>query len=876
MRRFLGWCRRMGGVFAAGDAEIADELACHLQLAIDDNVRSGMTPGEARRRALLQLGGLEQSMEGCREQRTAPFVESVVRDLAHGLRLLAKHRGFAAAAIVVLALGIGANTAIFSVVDAVLLRPLPFPDAGRLVAVWHVPPPHLFSGRPTFPVSPANFLDWRAQTDAFDALAIYRNRHMTVTGRGEATSLVATLVSADFFPILQTSPRLGRAIGDSDEQPGREQVVVLKETIWQSRFGADPHVVGQSLLLDGRPFEVVGVMPQRTAFPEDADLWVPLAWTPAERAVRGNHTYSVIGRLKRGVDLEHAQSELTTVADRLAAQYPADNKGWGAVAVPLHDDLVGDVRPALLVLVGAVALVALIACANVANLLLARTLARAREIAVRTALGAARRRVIRQLLTENLLLGIGGAIVGAAIGQLGLAAIVATVGQQLPRVHEIGLDHTVLAFTAALGLLTSVVSGAIPAWRLTHQQNADSLKQREGTSAGQRRLRNVLVVSEVALAMMLLISAGLLLRTLWNLQAVDPGFDSQGVLTMSVSLPAAKYPEPGQRVQFYRAALERLRTLPGVEAAAGTDSLPLEDGSIQPVAIAGQPPAALSDQPEVQVRYVTPDYGRTLRMRVVAGHDFSDADSWDAPAVVLISEAMARRFWPGVDPIGRSLTLGLISDRPRRVVGVVNDVKYLGLDVSDPIAAVYVPMAQTAPPGISFVIRTASRPDALGAAATRAIHEIDPEEAVVNVLPLDAVVGASVQSQRFNMLLLSTFAALALVLAAAGIHSVLSYSVTQRVPEIGIEMALGAPIGSVIRKVVVEGLKPALIGLALGVAGALTVAGALNRLLFGVSVRDASTIGAVALLVIVVTLFATLLPAWRATLVDPMVALRAE
>jgi len=567
---------------------------------------------------------------------------------------------------------------------------------------------------------------------------------------------------------------------------------------------------------------------------------------------------------------------LTTIADRLAAQYPADNKGWGAVVIPLHEDLVGDVRPALLVLVGAVALVALIACANMANLLLARTLALAREIAVRTALGAPRRRVIRQLLTENLLLGLGGATVGAAIGYVGLAAMIAAIGQQVPRVREIGLDLTVLAFTAALGVLTSIASGAIPAWRLTQGRSVDPLKQREGTAAGQRRLRNVLVVSEVALAIILLVGAGLLLRTLWNLQAVDAGFDPHGVLTVSVSLPQTKYPEPGQRVRFYRAALERLRTLPAIQSAAGTASLPLGSASTQPVAIEGKPRTALADQPEVQVRFVTPDYAHTLRMRIVGGRDFSDADSWDGPAVALISEAMARRFWPGTDPIGRSLTLGLMSERPRRIVGVVNDVKYLGLDVNDPVAAVYVPMAQTAPPGISFMIRTTTRPDTIGPAAARAIHEIDPDEAVVNVTPLDAVVGASVQTQRFAMLLLSTFAALALMLAAAGIYSVLSYSVTQRVPEIGIEMALGAPIGSVIRKVIVEGLKPALIGLAVGIAGALALAGMLRNLIFGVSVRDASTIGAVSLLVIVVTVVATLVPARRATLVDPMVALRAE
>ena len=635
-------------------------------------------------------------------------------------------------------------------------------------------------------------------------------------------------------------------------------------------------MIGTSVHLDSRPFTVVGIVADRFAFPDDVDAWVPLVWTPGERAVRSNHSYAVIGRLKRGVDIRQAQAEMTTISERLERQYPEDNKGWGAIARTLHEDLVGDVRPALLVLLGAVALVALIACANVANLLLAKTLARSKEIALRTALGATRRRLVRQLLTESVMLGLGGAALGALVGHVGLAVILATIGERLPRVHEIGLDRTVLAFTCLLGVLTSIGAAAVPAWRLTHGHAIDPLKQREGTHAGQRRLRNVLVVSEVALAMMLLVGAGLLLRTLWNLQAVDPGFEPRGVLTMSVSLSPNRYPTPETRARFYDASLDRLRALPGVEAAAGTDALPLEGGSTQPVAVEGQSPVPLSDQPQVQVRRVSIDYRRTLRMRLAAGRDFSDTDTAESTGMSR-SSANRWRGGSGRTPIrSAAMSRSDCSTAGREIVGVVNDVKYLGLDVRDSVPSVYLPIAQVPSRAMSYVIRAPGGPERIARAVERVIHEVDPEQPVLDVMTLDTVVGRSFQSQRFAMMLLTTFAGLALLLAAVGIYSVLSYSVTQRVPEIGIQMALGAPIVSVIRQVVMEGLTPTLIGLGAGIAGASVLAGALNTLLFGVSVRDVSTIGAVSLLVIVVTVFATLVPARRATLVDPMVALRAE
>ena len=855
------------------------EIESHLQLHIDDNLRAGMTPEEARRHAWIALGGIERTKDAHRDQRAIPMIESLVRDARHGIRLLLKNPAFSIAAVLILGLGIGANTAIFSVVNAVLLRPLPFPDSSRIMRVWHTPPAQQFSGMAIFSVSPANYCDWRDQNHVFERMSITQYRRLNLTGQGEPDALEGVSVSADFFSVLGVQPALGRAFRPEDDEPGNANVAMMSDGIWRTRFGADRTIVGRTISLDRTPYTVVGILPRGVELPADAQVWVPLGWTAADWAVRGNHNCRVIARLKPGVSVAQAQAEMTTISKRLEQQYPADDKGWGALVTPLHDDLVGDVRTPLFVLLGAVAFVLLIACANLANLLLARTLGRAREIAVRSALGAGRRQVIQQLLVESVLLGLAGAAVGLVGASVGLRAIVGSIAQELPRVGEINIDGRVLAFTCATGLLTGLLAGVAPAWRLTKTDVNEALKRglgRGGAEAGERLVRSGLVISEVALALVLLVGAGLLIRSLWQLHAVDPGFDPRNVLTMTVAIPEAKYRSHEQQQRFYDQVVQRIRTLPGIEGAATVDTLPLHGGSMQPVAIEGQPAPPLSEQPEVAVRRMSAGYVDALRMRFVAGRDFNDADNEARPLVALVSESMARRFWPGRNPIGQHLTLGLISNDPREVVGIVSDVKLHGLVVREPVAAVYIPVSQTPGTWMSVVARTSVPPRSVTQSVTTAIRAIDPEQPVIEILTMDEVIGASLAQQRFAMLLLGGFAALALILAAVGIYSVLSYSVRQRDREIGIRMALGAPAGDVLRMIVVEGMRPTLAGLALGVLAAAALGRVLTTLIFGVTARDLATFVSVSAIVIAVGFVASLLPGYRATRVDPLQALRAE
>jgi len=804
----------------------------------------------------------------------------VFADLRYALRSFARTPIFTAIAIATLALGIGANTAIFSVVNAVLLRPLPFPDSSRIMRVWHTPPAQQFSGMRIFAVSPANYFDWRDQNHAFERTSIYRYKQFNITGQGEPDVLVAARVSADFFSVLGVQPTLGRTFRADEEEPGRANVTILSDGVWRTRFGGDPTVVGRTISLDGEPYTVVGVMPAGREFPAYAKAWVPLGMTAADRAIRGSHFCEVIARLKPGVGVAQAQADLTTISKRLEMQYPADDKGWGALVVPLHEDIVGDVRTPLFVLLGAVAFVLLIACANLANLLLARTLGRAREIAVRSALGAGRRQVIQQLLVESTLLGIVGTAVGLLGASISLNAIVSWIGQELPRVSETNIDGRVFAFTCVVGLFTGLLAGVAPAWRLTKTDINEALKRglgRGGSEAGERLVRSGLVVSEVALALVLLVGAGLLIRSLWRLHAVDPGFDPRNVLTMTVVIPESKYPKRDQQDRFYEQVLQRIKPLPGVEGAAVVDTLPMQGGSMQPVAIEGQPVPPLSEQPEVAVRRMSAGYVDALRMRLVAGRDFNDADTEVRPLVVLVSESMARRFWPdGRNPLGQHVTLGLISNAPREVVGIVTDVKLHGLVTRDPVAAVYLPMTQEPDTYESLVVRTSVPPRNMTPAVTSAIRGVDPEQPVLDVMTMDEVIGQSLAQQRFAMLLLGGFAALALMLAAVGIYSVLSYSVRQRDREIGIRMALGAPAGDVLRMIVVEGMRPTLAGLAIGVLAAAALGRVLTTLIFGVTARDLATLVSVSAIVIAVGFAASLLPGYRATRVDPLQALRAE
>jgi putative ABC transport system permease protein len=806
------------------------------------------------------------------------MIESLTRDVRHGVRVLLNSYGFSLSVVVILGLGIGANAAIFAVVNAVVLRPLPYPESSRIVRVWHTPPREQFSGRTTFAVSPANYLDWHAQSTSFEHMAIVGFRPANLTGRGEPDALRAAVVSGEFFQVLGAPATLGRVLGAGDEDPSHAHVVVIGEHIWKSRFGSDSTIVGQTITLNGEAYTVVGVLADRLRLPSFADVWMPLVWTPQERAVRGNHNYFVIARLRPDTDLQRAQTDMSTISRRLEQLYPADDKGWGALVVALQQDLVADVRWGLLVLLGAVVCVLLIACANLANLLLARVLGRAREIAIRAAIGASRGRVIQQLLVEGMLLSVAGGVFGLFTATWGLDLLVKLFGPTLPRASEISIDGRVLVFTSLVAVLTGLIAGVAPAWRMTRGDACQALKQgmgRGGTHAGERRVRNVLVTTEVALALMLLVGAGLLIRTLGQLRAIDPGIDPRNVVTMRVNVPRSKYPEPGQLRAVFTETLRRVRALPGVESVATIDVLPLAGGgSIQPVAIEGEAVRSLSDQPEVAVRVVSPAYLSAVRMRVVDGRDFTEADAPGRPLAVLVSASIARRFWPNQRPIGQHLTLGLISGEPREVVGVVSDVK-LQLNSSDS-QTIYVPFTQAPFFGASLVVRTTVPPQTIVPSVIAAVHAIDPEQPVVNIQTLDDVIGESIAQQRFAMQLLTAFATLALLLAAVGIYAVLSYTVRQRVHEIGIRMALGAKRTDVVGMVLVEGLRPTMIGLAIGVAGAAALGDVLNSLVFGVTPRDMATFATVSVVVLAVGLLSSLGPAYRATRVDPLQALRAD
>ncbi|MGE5813599.1 MAG: ADOP family duplicated permease [Acidobacteriota bacterium] len=881
-RTVRSWIVRVAGVFGSGrrDDDLAEEIAAHLELHAADHERTGMRPEEARRQAALAFGGVESVKEQYRDQRSLPWVDKTLQDVRYAFRSFRRNPGFALAAIVVLALGIGANTAMFTMVNAVLLKPLPFREPDRLVMVWHVPPAASFPGMKEFAVSPANYFDWKRQQHVFDHMAIGQFRSHTLTGRGEAEQLRASGVSTEFFDTLGVQPIHGRAFLPEEDEPGRDHVVVLGYKLWQVRFGADPAIVGRKIVLDGSPYTVVGVMGPQVVFPEWAQMWTPLGWTAEKRQIRSNHNCLVVGRLRTGVSLDKAQAEMSTISARLELQYPEDDKGWGAVVKPFREDLVGDLRASLLVLLGAVGFVLLIACANVANLVLVRTLARKRELAVRLALGASPWRVVRQVLTETTLLALLGGAVGIFVADGGVQLITAFFGDRLPQALPVHADARVFAFTAVVALLTGLAAGLAPALRLSRANVVDGIKQgggRADSETGSARLRALLVVAEVGLSLVLLVGAGLMMRSLWELRGVDAGFDPANVLIADVPLSEPRYPKPGQQWRFFESVLARIRALPGVESAGLVTNLPLADGGNSwPVAIVGRPQLPLSEQPQVQGNIITPGYLSALRIGLTRGRDINENDREGRTPVVLVSEAMARWLWPGQDPIGQHFTVGFFPGKVWEVVGIVKDVKERGL-AKEGTASLYMPFAQNPAPFGTLVIRTrTSLPAALSSAVTAAVHEIDPDQPLDNVMPMNAVVARSMADKRLTMLLLGAFAALALVLSAVGIYSVLAYAVRRRMREIGIRMALGADRPGVIRMVLSDALKPTLAGVGLGIIGAVAIRKVIASLLFGVGPGDPVTFAAVATLLLIVALAASALPAYRAAQVDPVTPMRDE
>jgi len=816
------------------------------------------------------------------------LMRNLFSDLQLAFRILLRNPGFTVTAILLLALGIGANTAIFSVVNAVLLRPLPYQDSSRIMQIWHVPPAKSFPGMTLFSVSPANYLDWQSQNRSFEAMAAYGGARFNVGGKERPESIQAAPVAPGFFSILRVQPILGRGFTPDDDRPGQGHVVVLGNALWRERYGADPGVVGRNIVLDSETYTVIGVMPRTFSFPSWAQLWTPLAWTDERRAVRGNHNYQVIGRVKPGVDIRTAQAELSAISTRLEQLYPEDDKGWGAKILTLREQTVGDVRPALLVLLGAVSFVLLIACANVANLVLGKILGRKKEIAIRSALGATRGAILRLVLAETLLLSLAGGALGLFLARFGTTLIVKFLADRLPRFAEITLNAPVLAFTAFLALFAGALAGLLPALRFTKTDVNEALKQgqsRGSSDSGGSRTRGLLVVSEVALSLVLLIGAGLMVRTLWQLSNVKPGFDPNGLLTMTVSIPANKFPTPAAYISFFERVLQQVRATPGVESAGVIDDLPMGDGgSHQPVAIEGQPVVPMADQPEVDVRLISAGYLRSMRVPLLSGRDLTDGDVAGRNPAVIISESMAKRFWPNENPLGKHLTLTFYPGVSREIVGVVGDVKLDSLDETRPVATVYWPLDQTfATPGepwrsfpMSLAVRTSTDPLSTVTTVTGAVHEVDPETPVTEVMTMNELISNSLSPQRSNMLLLAAFAGLALVLTAVGIYSVLSYAVRRRVREIGIRMALGASHADVLKMVLADGLKPILLGVAIGYAVALGLGRVVSSLIFGVRPTDPLTFATVASLLVAVGVLATIMPAYRATRVEPVRTLRDE
>jgi putative ABC transport system permease protein len=860
------------------DQEFTEEIEAYLDMLTETKIREGLTPREARRNALAELGGVEQVQEKVREIRMGQLLETAWRDVRFGVRALVHSPIFTVVTVLSLALGIGANTAIFSVVNGLLLRPLPYPEPEQLVDVWHTPPQQSFPGLDRFSVSPANYLDWKAQSSAFEQMAVYSYSGLSLSTSNDPLPLIGAAVSPDFFSVLRSSAMQGRTFTRDEDQPGRDQVVVISDALWQRAFGGNPNIIGQTLTLNSRSFTLVGIMPAGFEFPQEAELWVPLAWDDKERQIRSIHDYLVIARLKQNVSPQQAQAEMSTISSRLEQQYAEDNKGWGAVVIPLREDLVADIRPALLVLFCAVGFVLLIACANVANLMLARGANRQKEMAVRIALGAGRARLVRQLLTESVLLAVTGGLLGLLLAVWGSRMLVRLGG--LPNSGDIGIDTWALGFTLLVSFAAGIIIGIVPALQFTRTSVSDTLKQGSGRTGGssmKQHTRKALVISEVALSLVLLIGAGLMIRSFWKLQNVNPGFDTSNALTMSVALTPIRYSEPHQQLAFIDRTIEQIRTVPGVVSVGATSTVPLAGrGSTQPFSVEGRPTGAVAEQPMAQTRYISPDYFQAIGIPLRQGRFFSDHDRDNSVPVVIISDAMARRFWPGENPIGMRLTPSFhLEQGAREIVGVVGDVKSSGLDV-DSAAMMYLPYKQTPRPYVSFVVRTASNPESMVQPVSKAIYSIDKEQALTDVQTMEQVLTASVSGRRFNMTLLLAFAGVALMLAAVGVYGVMNYTVTLRRRELGIRMALGAETRDVLRLVLGQGLTLTLIGVVVGLISAYALTRLMASLLYGVTATDYITFASVSAVLIAVGLAASYVPARRATKVNPTIALRTE
>jgi putative ABC transport system permease protein len=807
-------------------------------------------------------------------------MESLLQDLKYGVRMLMKHPGFTAVAVIALALGIGANTAIFSVVNAVLLRPLPFTEPDSLMVVYES---RMDRGGQRGSVSYPNFADWRAQNTVFEHMSTFHDSDFVLTGEGEPVRLHTAVVNADLLPLLGVAPIIGRPFVPEEDKPGNSgRVVLLSHRLWQQRFSGDQNVLGKSLVLNGKDYDVVGVMPEGFHFPVDAetiDLWTTVAVDSGMFGQRGAHYMHVIARLKPGITQAQATAEMEGIAANLERQYPDENSHRGVTVVPALESLVGDVRPALLILLGAVGMVLLIACVNVANLLLARATTRHREMAIRAALGASRLRVVRQLLTESVLLALAGGALGLLIALWGTDLLVSLTRDDLPRAGQIGLDVRVLGFTLLVSLLTGIVFGIVPAIQSSRTDLTESLKEggRGSTEGGRNRLRGALVVGEVAIAIVLLAGAGLLIQSLRRLERVDPGFNPRNVLTFSLGLPEVRY-KPEQQIQFYQLLKARLESLPGVKSASAVMPLPLGGDRMRVTFETEGRPIAKGELPATEIRTIGLDYFKTMGIPLIKGRDFTERDVQKAPAVIIVNEAFAKQFFPGEEVIGKHIQPGISDDDDetpmREIVGLVGNVKHQKLN-AEPDPEAYEPHAQLTF-DMTMLVRTETDPNSIVKAAQNEVKALDKDLPAYGIKTLDEYLSASVARPRFNALLLGVFASLALILTAVGLYGVMNYSVTQRTHEIGIRVALGARQQDVLKMVVRQGMILTGIGIGAGLIGAYFLTRLLETMLFGVGSTDPATFVAISIILAGVALGACFVPARRATKVDPMIALRYE
>jgi predicted permease len=864
------------------DQEFESELESHLHLLTEENLRRGMSHEDALRAARIRLGGAMQLRETNRELRGLPLLDTLLQDFRYAFRMLRKNPGFTAVAVLTLTLGIGANTAIFSVVYAVLLKPLPYPHPEQLFTIFQQQEKNesVQTG-----MSYLNLDDLRQQNRVFDSLAGVIVHELTMTGRGEPVIVKTSVVTSDFFSVFRQKPLVGRVFVPQDAQPGAPATVVLSEDIWRGVLHGDSRIIGSSINLDKRSYQVIGIMPASFRFPaiqEGQQVWIPLAadpmfgsWMPR----RGGHWLLVVGRLKPGITTDRAQAELDGLAARSADEYPAENKGWLTRMKPLRQPFVEDVRAALLVLLGAVGLVLLIACANLANLLLARGTSRSRELAVRATLGAGRARLVRQLMSESALLGSFGATAGILLGYWGVHRLGSLLPDDLPRFHAVHLDYFVLGFALALSVLAVCGFGLAPALFVARADLQKSLRDgdaRAGQGAAGRHARNILAAAELALAMVLLVAAGLLLRSFAKLTAVNPGFDVQHTFKANIALPRSQYSTPSQWLAFSSVLLSRVQAEPGVRSAAMVVPTPLAGGFINlAFDIVGAPPLSAADSRTANYASVSTDYLRVMGIALLAGRFFEPRDALTSPRVAVISQAMAKIYFPNEDPIGKQIVFGFPPDSsvPRQIVGIVADVRDRTLDAA-PGPMMYVPYAQAPFWGGDLIVNSALDPATAIAAVRRDLAKMDKDLPLGDVAKMSDVVHASAAQARFRTVLLTLFAVMAVALAGIGIFGVISYSVSCRTQEIGIRVAFGASRRAISRMVLRETLVLAAAALAFGIPGALAASHLLGHLLFGVSPNDPFTLAGVAAALVVIAVLAAYVPVRRAIRVDPMRALR--